>query len=201
MGYFPDLPSETNLSDLFKAFPQKGVGHLLRYHDAVLRAPSPLSIAQRELIAAYVSGINECGFCYNSHTFYAEQYGIDFEIFEGMMKDLETSAVEDKMKPVLAYAGKLTKAPATVVQGDVDAIFDAGWGAEALNDIILVTAIFNFMNRLILGAGITDFADDYDARKARIRKMPLEKRAEFNQKHLGNDHYASYGRSIGVIED
>lgn len=37
----------------------------------LLRAPNPLSPGERELIAAYVSGLNECDFCCRSHSAFA----------------------------------------------------------------------------------------------------------------------------------
>lgn len=200
MGYLPSLPEQTNLSDVLKAYP-KGVEPLLRYHDDILRGPSPFTIGERELIAAYVSATNGCEYCTNAHTMYAETYGFDAAVIDGMIEDLATSDVPDRMKPVLAYAGKLTSAPGDICQGDVDAILDAGWSEEAVADTVYVTAIFNFMNRVIMGTGVAPFGEDYEARKARIRKRPLEKRLALNDAHLGNDHYMSFGRAIGLIED
>ena len=63
MSRFSALPEETNLSDVFKAFPA-GAAPLMEFHDIVLRKASPLSVAQRELIAALVSALNACDFCF-----------------------------------------------------------------------------------------------------------------------------------------
>ena len=76
MARFPTLPEDTHLADVFKAFPA-GVIPLLEYHDIILRAESPLSVAQRELIAAFVSGLNACDFCYGAHSIIAESFGIE----------------------------------------------------------------------------------------------------------------------------
>ena len=126
MGFLPSLPEKTNLSDVFKAYP-KGVANLLRYHDDILRSNSPFTIGERELIAALVSRLNGCEFCSNAHTFYAESYGAPEGLVDRIVEDLAASDAAEKMKPVLAYAKKLTLAPATVTQEDVDAMLDAGW--------------------------------------------------------------------------
>ena len=63
MPLFPSLPTPPHLLDVFRAFPAQ-VRPLLAYHDALLRAESPLTIAERELIAAFVSGLNACNFCF-----------------------------------------------------------------------------------------------------------------------------------------
>ena len=200
MGFLPSLPEKTNLSDVFKAYP-KGVGHLLRYHDAILRSPSPFTIGERELIAALVSRLNGCEFCSNAHTFYTESYGMAEGLVDSVVEDITASDAPEKMKPVLAYVRKLTLAPATVAQGDVDAMLDAGWPEEAVHDAVVVTALYNFMNRIIEGTGIDPFADDYAKRSARVRKRPIERRLKLNEDHIGDENYTKYGRTLGVIED
>lgn len=58
------------------------------------------------------------------------------------------------MKPALRYARKLTRQPNGATQADADAIFAAGWDETALYHTVAVTALFNFMNRLVEGMGI-----------------------------------------------
>lgn len=200
MGFLPSLPEKTNLSDVFKAYP-KGVGHLLRYHDAILRSPSPFTIGERELIAALVSRLNGCEYCSNAHTFYTETYGMAEGLVDAVVEDIASSGAAEKMKPVLAYVRKLTLAPATIDQSDVDTMLDAGWSEEAVHDAAAVTALYNFMNRIIEGTGIDPFAEDYAKRTARVRKQPLERRLKLNEEHIGDDNYSKYGRMLGVMED
>ena len=59
------------------------------------------------------------------------------------------------MKPILHYAKKLTLEPARVTEGDAAAIYDVGWGDDALYSTVLVTALFNLYNRLVEGVGLT----------------------------------------------
>lgn len=67
---FPSLPENAGLAEVFQTFPDT-VKPLLAYHDVLLRGESPLTIAQRELIAAYVSGLNACNFCFGAHVLMA----------------------------------------------------------------------------------------------------------------------------------
>jgi AhpD family alkylhydroperoxidase len=48
---------------------------LLDYHQALLRGPSPLSVADRELIAAHVSGLTACRYCRGVRTATAGRSG------------------------------------------------------------------------------------------------------------------------------
>ena len=154
MSKFPSLPANPEMIEVLGAHPE-GFASLCDYHDAILRGPSPLSVAERELIAAYVSGLNQCNFCHSSHLTFAEVHGVDPEIFENLVADPASAGIDEKLLPLLAYARKLTLAPASVTEADAAAVYAAGWTEKALFHTIAVTAIFNMMNRLVEGTGIT----------------------------------------------
>src|SRR5215472_12863504 len=65
MAYLPSLPDDAVLLDVFRAYPQ-AAPPLLDYHQALLRGPSPLTEAEREPIAAYVSALNACRCCWTA---------------------------------------------------------------------------------------------------------------------------------------
>lgn len=153
MSRFPSLPERPTLADVFRRFPD-GVKLLCEYHDIVLRGPSPLTIAQRELIAAYVSGINACDFCHGAHRIIAEVHGIEPAWFEGLVADPAGAGVEARLLPLLSYARKLTNAPARMTDADAKAVYAAGWDEQALYHTILICALFNLMNRVIEGCGV-----------------------------------------------
>lgn len=200
MSFLPSLPRRTHLSDVMKTFPLAWEP-LLDFHDVVLRGESPLSIGERELIAAYVSALNQCHFCYNAHRVYAESYGFAPEVCPALIDDFASAPIADRLRPVLAYAGKLTLTPAQVAAADVDAILAAGWDERSVADANKVTALFNYMNRVILGMGVDDFEDYYGRRLAAVRAVPLTQREAANQADLNTRHYRSFGVQAGVIAD
>jgi uncharacterized peroxidase-related enzyme len=151
--YLKSLPEDGVLLDVFKAKPETA-RPLIAYHELVMRGPSPLSVGERELIAAYVSGVNSCGYCHGIHTKTAEAFGIAPGLLEAALADLDSSPVDDKLRPLLRYVGKLTAAPSKMVPADAEAVYAAGWDDTALYDAILVCALFNFMNRVVDGIGI-----------------------------------------------
>ncbi len=184
MRLFPSLPEVPHLSDVYQRFPEH-VKPLLEYHDRLLRGESPLSIGERELIAAYVSGLNACGFCYGAHRLYADIFGFDAAIVEQMVADLETAPIEARLKPLLRYAAKLKNLPPGLTAADAKAVYDAGWSERALFDAIEIAALFNYMNRIIEGTGVSY---DYDAH-------PLtDEERETRRKRT----YAEFGKAIGV---
>jgi uncharacterized peroxidase-related enzyme len=153
MPYLSSLPEDATLMQVFQRFPEHS-RPLIDYHEVVMRGPSPFTQAERELIAAYVSGVNACGYCHGVHTATAEAFGVPPGLLADALTDLDTSGVDERLRPVLRYVAKLTSAPSRVEQADADAVFAAGWDETALHHAVLVCALFNFMNRLVDGLGI-----------------------------------------------
>ncbi len=55
---------------------------------------------------------------------------------------------------MLDFAVRLTREPASVREGDVQALREVGFDDVAIHDIVQVTALFNYYNRLADGLGI-----------------------------------------------
>ena len=200
MPFLPKLPKKTNLADVIKAFP-KGWEDMLDYHDVILRGDSAFTIAERELISAYVSGLNNCRFCLNAHTVYAESYGVEEGVVAALLDDPQSAPVDAKMRPVLAYVHKLTLSPPSIEKADVTAMLDAGWTEDAVSDANIITALYNFMNRVIIGMGVAPFDDFYGRRLQAVRQKPLSERQQANQTDLNTQTYRAYGASLGVVKD
>ncbi len=165
MTYLPSLPGDAVLLDVFRAYP--GTSRPL-YHQALLRGPSPLSVAERELIAAYVSGLNACRYCHGVHAAVAEAFGIREGTLGALLDDIGAAPVTERIKPLLRYAGKLPLAPAKITPGDAEAVLAAGWAEQALHDAVAVCGLFNLMNRLVDGLGITADEDYFQASARRL---------------------------------
>ncbi len=185
MARFPSLPENTQLGDVFKRFP-KTVWPLCEYHDILLRGDSELSVAEREMLAAYVSGINACNYCQGSHQIIAEAHGIDGAVFDTLINDPAQAGIDEKFLPLLAYLKKLTESPSKVTDRDAEAVFAAGWSEEAFYDAICICAIFNCMNRIIEGTGV--ISNDMIRAEQRERMQGSEENPEF---------YRDFARKLG----
>ena len=84
------------------------------------------------------------------------------DVIKALLADIETAPIEAKMKPILSYARKLTLSPARMTAADAALVYDAGWDDDALYSTVLVTALFNFYNRLVDGVGLT-LPEGYEA--------------------------------------
>jgi uncharacterized peroxidase-related enzyme len=141
------------LLDVFRKFPETCTP-LLEFHEVLLRGPSPFTEGERELIAAYVSGLNGCRYCHGVHTGTAERLGIASGAIASLLAGDTEADIPPKMRPVLEVAAKLTERADGVTESDAQAIFAAGWNEAAYYHLVGVVALFNFMNRLVEGLGI-----------------------------------------------
>jgi uncharacterized peroxidase-related enzyme len=152
------MPEDATFLHMIKEY-RDVLGHLLRFEEALMRGPSSLSPVERELIAAFTSGLNECSYCYRSHSYTVAHLGIDRATVDALIDDVETAAVDDKLKPLLRYVRKLNETPHKLVEADAAAVYDAGWDDNALMTATTVCAYFNFCNRMSDGVGL-DIPDD-----------------------------------------
>ncbi len=120
---------------------------------------SQFTVAERELIATYVSDINACTYCAGTHQATAEALGVDNSLFDALRDDIDTAAVDAKLKPVLKYVKKLTLTPTRMTQADADAIFEAGWDETSFHFALMICGMFNLYNRLLEGYGIKNTSE------------------------------------------
>jgi uncharacterized peroxidase-related enzyme len=127
---------------------------LLRLQQQLLRGPSPFTAAERELIAAYVSGLNACGFCVGVHRAVATGLGVEPAALEALLADGPSPERHGRLVPVLAFVRKLTLTPSRMTDADAEAVRAAGWDDLAVFHATLVCALFSFFNRLADGLGL-----------------------------------------------
>lgn len=153
MPFFKELTDHADIADILLNDQRRfsGVG---RFAHDVMRGRSRLTIAERELIAAFVSYTNECAYCVGVHTQVANNFGVSAGVLESLAQDIDSAPVDSRLRPMLHFARKLTLTPSMMTEQDAQSVFDAGWSEDALYDLICVASLFNFYNRLLDGHGI-----------------------------------------------
>ncbi|MCU0955773.1 MAG: peroxidase-related enzyme [Hydrogenophaga sp.] len=173
MSFFPSLPPDAGVRHILTLNPEAGRA-LIAFHTAALRNAGPLEPAHKELIAAYVSGLNACQYCYGVHSQTAQAFGLGADVLESLLSDIDTALVEERLKPLLRYARKLTLEPTRMTEQDAQAVFSAGWSEAALHDAVLTVCLFNFMNRLLEGHGVKGNPGVFSTRGQALRDEGYE---------------------------
>ena len=88
--------------------------------EVLLRSDNSLSRGDRELIATYVSSLNDCFFCQNAHGGLAQHYlQCDMAFIDGVKQNANGSPISDKLKALLAIAASVQKGGKNVTSEQV----------------------------------------------------------------------------------
>jgi uncharacterized peroxidase-related enzyme len=115
-------------------------------HEA-MRGPSAWPVADRELMAAYVSTVNESAFCIGAHTATARQAYRDEAKVAAVLADLDSAPVPEPLRATLRMLGTLTR-EGTVTAQDMRQVLAAGVSRQQIEDALAVCAAFNITGRL-----------------------------------------------------
>src|SRR5688572_14249906 len=137
--------------------------------DVLLRGPSTLSRGERELIATFVSAQNDCRYCQTIHgAIAAHHLNGDEDLVVSVKTDPQRAAVSEKLKALLAIAGKVAESGRRVTADDVARARARGATDLEICDTVLIAAAFCMFNRYV--DGLATWAPDdpafYRARAA-----------------------------------
>ena len=122
--------------------------------DALLQGDSTLTRGERELIATYVSRLNDCTFCSMSHgAFAALQNDAGWDAVDAVWNDPSSAPISPKLMTLLGVAAKVQQGGQAVTEEDVAAARAEGATDEELHDTVLIAAAFCMFNRYVDGLG------------------------------------------------
>ena len=120
--------------------------------NALLHAPNSLTQGERELIATYVSSLNDCYFCQTVHgSIAAACLNDDHDLVKHVKVDFQSAEISDKLKALLAIAGKVQQGGKCVGAADFAAARQQGATDIELHDTVLIAAAFCMYNRYVDG--------------------------------------------------
>lgn len=148
--------------------------YLYELAQVLLRDESPLSEAERELIATYVSYRNDCMFCMKSHAAATRcLYGDEASVVDEVLRDMQHAYISDKMKALLNIAGKVQILGKEVTEEDIEAARAHGANDREIHDAVLIAATFCMFNRYV--DGLASFTPTDDEAYATMGKRLAEK--------------------------
>lgn len=142
---------------------EPGIRGLLRYRpetgrplselaEVLLRGPNTLTRGERELIAAYVSALNDCGYCSSAHSACAAaQLPGGMASVVQVRRDIGSAPVSEKLKALLEIAAAVRHSGHAVTAELVSAARDAGATDQEIHDAVLIAAAFCMLNRYVDG--------------------------------------------------
>jgi uncharacterized peroxidase-related enzyme len=142
---------------------EPGIRGLLRYRpetarplseltEVLLRGPSTLTRGERELIAAYVSALNDCLYCASSHSACAAaQLPGGMAVVEQVRADPGAAPVPAKLKALLEIAAAVRGNGHAVTAEHIAHARATGATDVEIHDTVLIAAVFCMFNRYVDG--------------------------------------------------
>jgi uncharacterized peroxidase-related enzyme len=142
--------------------------------EVLLHAPNSLAPGERELIATYVSYLNDCYFCQTVHgAIAAAHLNDDEQLVKRVKSDFQHADISDKLKALLVIASKVQKDGKLVTSEDVEAARSHGATDIEIHDTVLIAAAFCMYNRYVDGLA-TWQPHDEDLYRQRGKKTARE---------------------------
>jgi uncharacterized peroxidase-related enzyme len=139
--------------------------------DVLLRAPGSLTPGERELIAAYVSGLNQCNYCCSAHSaFAAAQLPGGMPLVEEVRAEAVGAPISAKLRALLKIAAAVQRSGKEVSEQDVAAAREQGATDLEIHDTVLIAAVFCMYNRYVDGLA-TALPEDPGFYEARAQKI------------------------------
>jgi uncharacterized peroxidase-related enzyme len=139
--------------------------------EVLLRGPSSLTSGEREMIATFVSTLNDCYFCETSHRAAAAHHlGGDYPLVDAVRFDYQNAPVTRKLKALLAIAGKVQRGGKNVTPEVIARARREGASDLEIHDTVLIAAAFCMYNRYVDGLATFTPTDQnlYDEMGARM---------------------------------
>ena len=115
---------------------------------------STLTRAEREMIALVVSASNNCAYSVSHVADALSHYEDDNDKLREIIAGRQFLGMSNREARMLRYAVKLTKQPEKMEKKDIDCLRDAKISDREILEINMLTAYFNFANRIASGLGV-----------------------------------------------
>ena len=168
MAHIHVPPGIPGIRSLLQARPET-TGPITDLAQVLLHAPNTLTAGERELIAAYVSALNDCAFCRASHAAIAACHLADEALVDAVLRSPDSAPIPPKLKALLGIAGRVQVSGRAVRSEDIEWARREGATDTEIHDTVLIAAAFCMFNRYVdgLAAWTPPDADGYRQR-ARI---------------------------------
>jgi len=162
MAYLSSFPDAT-LVDVYKRYPPLAK-HMLGLAEASFGLSNEISRAECEMLGAFISQLNGCEYCQHIHSEAATACGLT------PPRSTAPNYGGARWHAVFDYVRALTLVPASVTQTHVNALLE-DWSEDTVVQLAALCCVFNSLNRLVDGLGLSAEADFFTAAGLRLANL------------------------------
>ncbi|UWS78456.1 peroxidase-related enzyme [Phaeobacter sp. G2] len=145
--------------------PHSMEGHMALYKNVLHHTGNRIPKWFLEVLGVWVSSLNNCDYCVEHHFAGLQRLLADAD--RGLAiraaieaRDPAVAPLDKAQQAAMQYARKLTEAPASLVEADIEALRQVGYDDGEILEINQVSAYFSYANRTVLGLGCSTKGDD-----------------------------------------
>jgi uncharacterized peroxidase-related enzyme len=128
---------------------------IIQLGSALVFSEGVLGRRMKEMIATYVSSLNECPYCLDSHAASLCRQGGDRALLSALQAgDLEHSSISTREGFLLEFVRKITLESHRVDEADILDLRASGWDEKQIAESIHMAAMFACFNRIANAYGL-----------------------------------------------
>jgi uncharacterized peroxidase-related enzyme len=129
--------------------------HMMGLAQSMLFADGALDRQHKEMIATFVSSLNSCAYCADSHGFFLRANGGSPELLTAVMEcEVDSKEFTSQQRSLLRFVQKITDGAQNVTRADIESLHISGWTDLQIAEVIHVTALFACFNRVANAFGL-----------------------------------------------
>lgn len=152
-----------NVLSIHSLRPHTLTGHMALYKSVLHNTHNSLPKWYLETLGVYVSLLNRCSYCLDHHSAGLRRLLNDQRKANALLAALESDALDTYFEPKylegLLYAKKLTLPTTEMTKSVIEALREVGFSDGEILEINQVTSYFNYVNRTVVGLGVTTKGD------------------------------------------
>ena len=128
---------------------------MLALASSLLFTESHLSRKAKEMIATYISVLNACPYCLDSHASALRTQGGSAELLSALFSaNLQDPSISLKDHRLLDLVGKITNESYRISPDDINLMTGIGWNEQEIAEAVHITALFACFNRVANAFGL-----------------------------------------------
>jgi uncharacterized peroxidase-related enzyme len=155
--YFRDQTGRQDVPGILKCFGTNPafVRQMVDISSTLLFADGYLTRRQKEMIATYISKLNDCPYCLDSHGFFLLVHGAPEDVAATIITgEINEAAISDAERHLLLYVGKVNGESFKTTKEDVQQLRDLGWQKEQIAEAVHVGTMMGLCNRVANAFGL-----------------------------------------------
>ena len=155
---FRETFGRPNVPGILKCFSSSPslLHEVMDFSSILLFSDGSLGRRRKEMIATYVSVLNSCPYCFDSHGFFLRVHGGTEDVVSTLLAgDPDCDALDAPERALLEFVRKVNAEASKITPEDILHLRAVGWSNDQIAEAVHLASAFAFFNRVANSFGLT----------------------------------------------